>query len=92
MGLILHLVFIHVLIWIRFKHYVPGVVTSIIFLLPSIWLLFAAKKILDYDLSTILLACLVGMVLIVILIPALHKLMGPLSRALCKYSEIQEKE
>lgn len=92
LGVTLHLIFIHILICIWFKHYVPGVITSIIFLLPSAWLLFTAEKILHYDVSTILLACLVGIALTAILIPALHKLMSPLSRVLDKYSETQEKE
>ncbi|MFD3158013.1 HXXEE domain-containing protein [Haloimpatiens sp. FM7330] len=91
LGFALHLVFIHMLICIRFKHYVPGVITSIIFLLPSVWFLYTAEKILHYGVSTILLACLLGIILTIILMPALHKLMGPLSKWLYKYSQVQEK-
>lgn len=87
LGIALHMIYIHMFICIRFRHYVPGVITSIIFLVPSAWLLFTAKKILNYDISTILLAGLLGIVLTIILIPALHKLMGPFSRWLYKYSE-----
>jgi hypothetical protein len=92
LGVALHLIFIHMLICIRFKHYVPGVITSIIFLFPSAWLLFTAKKILHYDVNTIMLACPVGIALTAILLPTLHKLMSPLSRVLYKYSETPEKE
>lgn len=92
LGFTFHLVFIHMVICIRFKHYVPGVITSIIFLLPSVWLLFSAEQILHYSVSTILLACPVGIVLTAMITPALHKLMGPLSKALSKYSEAQENE
>jgi len=87
LGITLHLVFIHMFICIYFKHYVPGVITSIIFLLPSIWILFTAANILHYNLNTILLACLVGIALIIILMPVLHKLMDPFSKLLYKYSE-----
>nr|WP_263496377.1 HXXEE domain-containing protein [Clostridium estertheticum] len=91
LGVTLHLLFIHMLICIRFKHYVPGVVTSIIFILPSIWFLYDANKILHYGISTILLASLLGIILTLILMPALHKIMGSWSKCLYKYSEIQGK-
>ncbi|MCB2307382.1 HXXEE domain-containing protein [Clostridium estertheticum] len=91
LGVTLHLVFIHMLICIRFKHYVPGVVTSIIFILPSIWFLYAANNILHYGTSTILLASLLGIILTLILMPALHKIMGSWSKCLYKYSQIYEK-
>ena len=92
LGVILHMVFIHMLMCARFKNYVPGVITSAIFLLPSIWFLHTTEKILHYGVGTILLACLLGTVLIIIMIPALHKLMGSWSIWLYKYSEAQTKE
>ncbi|WP_369811898.1 MULTISPECIES: hypothetical protein [unclassified Clostridium] len=79
-------------ICIRFKHYVPGVITSIILPLPSVWSLYTAEKILHYGMNTIMLASLLGIILTLILIPALHKIMGSWSKYLYKYSEIQEKE
>lgn len=92
LGATLHLVFIHMLICIRFKHYVPGVITSVIFILPSVWILYVAKMILHYDLGVILLACLLGIVLMIIIIPVLHKAMGSWSKMLHNYSETQTKE
>lgn len=92
LGVTLHLFFVHMLICIKFKHYVPGVITSILFLLPSVWFLYTAEKLLHYSTVTNLLACLFGIVLTISLIPVLHKLMGPLSKWLSKYSEPQEKE
>lgn len=35
LGITLHFAFVHVLICIPFKHYVPGVITSVIFVLPD---------------------------------------------------------
>jgi hypothetical protein len=87
LGITLHLVFIHMFICIYFKHYVPGVITSIIFLLPSVWILFTATNLLHYSVNTILLACLLGIALTIILMPVLHKLMDPFSKLLYKYSE-----
>ncbi len=86
LGLTLHYVFVHMLICIKFKNYVPGVITSVIFLFPSIWFLIKAAKILHYGAGTILFACLLGAVLLMIIIPVLHKLMGSWSEELYKYS------
>jgi hypothetical protein len=91
-GVTLHLVFVHMLLCIRFKHYVPGVITSAVFLLPCIWFLYAAEKILHYKMWTILSACLLGIVLTIILMLVLHKAMGSWSERLLKYSEIQIEE
>lgn len=92
LGVTLHLVFVHMFICIRFKHYVPGVITSIIFILPSIWILYVAKIIIYYDQRTILLSCFWGIILIIIIIPVLHKAMGSWSKLLHNYSETRIKE
>lgn len=88
LGIILHMFFIHILMCIRFKNYIPGVITSVIFLLPSIWVVYKAKEILHYELGTILSACILGMALIIIMIPLLHKLMGTWSKWLYNYSNL----
>jgi hypothetical protein len=72
-----------------FQHYVPGVITSIIFILPSIWFIYKAKMILHYDLGLILLAALLGIVLMLFIIPVLHKAMGYWSKWLHNYSKPQ---
>lgn len=92
LGLLLHMVFIHMLVCIRFKNYVPGVITSAILLLPGIWFLFTSVKLLHYGVEAILSACLLGTVMMIILIPALHKLMGSWSKWLYKYSEAPTKD
>lgn len=86
LGITLHFVFVHMLGTLKFKHYVPGVITSFIFLIPSIWFLYAAEKILHFNTLTILLALLFGILLTIFLILYLHKLMGSWSKTLDKYS------
>jgi hypothetical protein len=90
-GVTIHFVITHMWMCVRFKHYVPGVITSTIFLGPSVWLLFTAEKILHYDLIAVMLVCLIGIAILAILKPVLHNLMSPMSRALSKYSEHRKK-
>ncbi|WP_442871698.1 HXXEE domain-containing protein [Anaerocolumna sp. MB42-C2] len=52
-GLILHYVLIHIFLSIRFKGYVPGILTSVIFLFPGIWILYKAEQILHFWKNTI---------------------------------------
>ncbi|URZ18482.1 hypothetical protein CLFE_045700 (plasmid) [Clostridium felsineum DSM 794] len=87
MGLFLHFIFLHLVMCIRFKHYVPGIVTSAIFLIPNLWLLILAEKILKYSLFTNFCACILVIIVTVILMPALHKLMGIFSTWLYRYSK-----
>lgn len=89
LGVIIHMVLIHIVICFRFKNYVPGVVTSVIFLLPGIWFLYKACGILHYGMRTVLLASLLGIVLMAVLIPVLHKFMGIWSEWLYQYSNKQ---
>jgi hypothetical protein len=91
-GLLIHMVFIHMFICVQFKNYVPGVITSVILLLPGMWFLYSAEKILNYDAGIILFACLLGAGLIVFMILSLHTLMGNLSKWLCQYSKGQTNE
>lgn len=86
LGFILHLVIFHILMCIQFKNYVPGIVTSIVFFFPSIFYAYTAAKLLVYNISTILLAFLVGIILLLVMLPVLHKLMGQWSDWLYKYS------
>jgi Protein of unknown function with HXXEE motif len=85
LALIFHFVFIHMLLCLRFKNYVPGIITSAIFVLPSVWLMNEATIMLHYELREILLAGLLGIALILIVFPVLHKSMGPWSKWLYTY-------
>lgn len=87
-GLLLHFVFLHIAMSIRFKNYVPGVVTSILFLFPNGWILYNAEKILQYSVLTVLLACATVIALAVILFSVLHKSMGPWSKWVEHYAAI----
>jgi hypothetical protein len=91
-GLLIHMVFIHMFICVQFKNYVPGVITSVILLLPGMWFLYSAEKILHYEVGIILFACLLGAGLIIVMILSLHTLMGSLSKWLYQYSRGQTNE
>lgn len=91
LGVIIHMIIIHIPLCTRFKNYVPGIITSVVLILPSIWILYIAAKIMNYGVGTIMLACVMGIALMIAIIPALHKLMGSWSIWLHKYSEVQKK-
>jgi hypothetical protein len=86
LGLLLHMVFIHILACFWFKGYVPGAVTSAILLVPSIFYLMKAQSILKFDVSTMLLAGVIGIALLAAILPALHAFMGVTDRWLDSYS------
>lgn len=90
-AITLHMILLHMIMCIHFKGYVPGVITSVIFVLPSIWFLFKAETILHYSIGSILFACLIAVILTVIMVTTLHKFMGCLSKLIYKYSEAKEK-
>ncbi len=92
LGVVIHMIIIHVSICFQFKNYVPGVITSIIFLGPSIWFLYKAEEIVHYRGGTVALACLLGIALMMIIIPLLHKLMAFWSQWLYKYSQVSGKD
>lgn len=85
-GVTLHLILVHILICIKFRHYVPGVITSVILAAPSIWLQYQAVLLLHFDAVSIVSGCLLGAVLIVILVPFLHKQMAKWSEMLYQYA------
>ena len=90
-GVTLHLILVHILICIKFRHYVPGVITSIILVAPSIWFQYQAALLLHLDAVSILSGCLLGAVLIMILVPFLHKQMARWSEMLYKYAVSKNK-
>jgi hypothetical protein len=90
-GVTLHLVLVHMVMCIKFKHYVPGVITSVILTIPSIWLQYQAAMLLHFDAISIVSGCLLGAVLIGILIPFLHKKMAKWSEMLYKYADDKNK-
>ena len=86
LGLLIHMVVIHILACFRFKGYVPGAVTSAILLIPGIVYLMKAQSILRYDTGTMLLAGAIGITLLAAILPALHRFKGVTDRWLDAYS------
>lgn len=86
LGFLLHLVFIHILASVWFKGYVPGVVTSVILLVPGIIILMKAQAILRFEPPTLLLAGGIGIALLAAILPALHAFMSVTDHWLDGYS------
>ncbi|MDS0524331.1 HXXEE domain-containing protein [Clostridium sp. SHJSY1] len=71
-----HFIVAHFNLCYRFKHYVPGVVTSILFLPLTIYLLFKATILLKFNLYQIIVSCIfTGIIgyLIVIFLKSIEK-------------------
>jgi len=81
-----HFVFAHVRQAFQFKHYTPGVTTSVIFLPISIYLLYEATILLEYNLMEITLSCLVGVFLSFIIFYTLTSIESKLEKKLIDYS------
>lgn len=81
-----HFVLIHFLLVFKFKHYVPGFVTSIIFLPISIYLLYTSALILGYTLINIAIACTICSVLSYIIYVFLHSIEKNLEDQLRKFA------
>lgn len=88
MGLILHMILVHLPLCVLFKRYVPGVVTSIILLLPGVWILYQAAQILNYGAGNIAIAGVLGIALLMVILPILHKLMGTWSKWMFDYARV----
>lgn len=67
--------FIHFILCGRFKHYVPGAATSVLFLSPCVYILYLSSNILKMSSRNILLYSLLGLVLVVWIVFVLHKSM-----------------
>lgn len=87
MGFIFHLIFVHIILCIPFKGYVPGVITTVIFLIPSIYYAFVSAELLQLNSLTFFLSLIGGILLLLTLLPILHKLFGPWSNWLYHYSK-----
>ena len=86
LGLLIHMVVIHILVCFWFRGYVPGVVTSAILLIPGIFYLMKAQAILNYDTLTLLLAGGTGIALLAVILPLLHRFMGTTDTWLDRYA------
>ena len=86
-AIISHFVIAHIRMTVQFRHYTPGVFTSVIFLPVTIYLLYMATKLLNYDLIEIIFSCLSGIFILVIVFYTLINLEGILDRGLTQYSK-----
>lgn len=82
----LHFILIHIGICFKFKHYVPGLITSILFIGPSLLCLVTAQQLLHYSLSIWIVASLVGSFCSLFLMKCLHRLLKRLSNRFNRYS------
>lgn len=68
---------IHFRDFIKFKQYTPGILTTIIFLIPMVWIFYQSTIILDYGILEIIIATLlVNVLMMVIVFQVLHRLMN----------------
>ena len=86
LGLLVHMVIIHILVCFWFKGYVPGLVTSVVLLIPGIIFIMKAQSILRYSTGILLLTSIIGIALLAAILPLLHKFMGVTDRWLDAYS------
>lgn len=78
--------FFHVLMWIIFKRYVPGVVTSIVFIPISCFMVYRINVLLYYDIVTLFFTIIISTLIMMINIYFLHKAMEKFDLWLGKYS------
>ncbi len=88
LGLTIHYVIPHLIFPIIFKGYVPGQITGLIVILPSIYIAYYANSILGYSPLTMAISGLVGIVFMMLLVPALHHFMVNWHQKLDQYSRL----
>lgn len=84
-GFILHL-FGHIITTILYKHYVPGVITGILFLPYCAYLFYISGHILSLSISDKLLYCCLGIILMFLIVIVLHKCMDLFERIIKSFS------
>lgn len=86
-GIAAHFILVHVPMCIKIKHYVPGIFSSIILIVPSVWCLYNAAVLLHYDVMMILIVLILGLALSIFVLLFFHKKMGNWSEMLYRYSQ-----
>lgn len=82
----LHFIAPHLYLTLKFKHYVPGVITGILFLPLSIYILYTATLILRYSLTEIIFSCAACSLLAYSIYVFLHSIEKKLENRLRKFS------
>ena len=81
-----HFITAHFILTLKFKHYVPGIITAILFLPLSIYILYTATLITGFSLTEILLSCVVGSLFAFAIYVFLHSVEKNLENQLRKFS------
>lgn len=84
---VIHMLTLHLGNTIKFKGYMPGIITCAITFIPCVWMLYQAAAILHYGVLEVVLST-VGMWLLegLLTFKVLHKAMASLSKKLEQYS------
>jgi hypothetical protein len=93
-GLFFAIVFhflIHFKFSIQFKHYTPGLITSILFLPIGIYILYQAASISEYNWQTIRLSCIIGFIVVMANIVFLHEMMAGFDNWLARFAKEPQK-
>lgn len=85
-GFTLHLVVLHLGSILRYKRYVPGVFTAVIFLAPSIAVLIAAAHALPFDWRVCSLSALAGTIIAAVNLKLMHHAMPVFDHWLDQFS------
>lgn len=73
-GNILHIIVLHmILVPLKYHCYVPGLLSSVLTLLPNIWIYVSAARLLHYSLMQIVLYSAIGMMIAMANLKLLHK-------------------
>ncbi|MBU8583022.1 HXXEE domain-containing protein [Bacillus paralicheniformis] len=79
---------VHIVLWFTFKHYVPGILTSIFMLPFCCYLLTAAAEIEKFSFPAMILSALSGTLIVFFNLKFLHKKMGRIQERLEAYGRI----
>lgn len=88
-GLFFAVVFhfiIHFVLSLKFKHYVPGLITSILFLPIGIYILYIVADMTKYSWETLCLTSIIGFIVGLANVVFLHLMMHKLSHCLKRFS------
>jgi hypothetical protein len=83
-GFAFHLL-LHCFLTIKFKHYVPGVVSAIPFLALSIMILWKSYELCRFAIGTLAICCVGGVAFVLAMILVLHKLMPTFEKWVARY-------
>ncbi len=81
-----HFITAHINLTLKFKHYVPGIITAILFLPLSIYILYTATLILGFSITEIILSCVAGSLFGFVIYVFLHSVEKSFENQLLKFS------